>query len=930
MSMDIATLGLEIKTDKVKAGIDALTGLQQAGDRAERSAGNLGSAFNQVDSAASSCAAAVAKITGVTLSLAGAFYAAEKATSSWFNLLSGGISTVDEYQKKIISASYILSTMSDVKTPDLSKAYGEWKDYFAWWYRQSLEADKKAAASAQEIFAVGTELAKKGVVIRKESWEADRDTIARLTDLMKAVTPGYMNFEQQARGEVGALMEGAARMGAQTAQILSQIDPEFKKNITSAREQGTVLEYIRSILPQIKQYTLDLMGTWDAVGASLKSAWSVINLKAFGNAHREVVGLAEQLASRLVDNGQLTKEGERAAIALSNAWNSARERIIEAFDYLLKNSGQIIKDVGTIASVVGSIAGGAFSAAQGIIQMARELRALSDSPWIGALIGGAAGSRLGIWGALGGATLGFRAQVHRRPAREIEEFKGDKLPGEGLSLPSPSLDGPPPTSKVRKPSTDTDTGRAIDSLQKRLENFIQRLKIESAKAADEPFVALEEWRKKEASELARMEAALGISFAAREALESAYYSKRQALIDKFSEKEKKRHDESAKNQEKVWLDSLSLQKSLFDQLSALWPTELGFKQKALDLEIQINRATSDRKLMELERAGSVSKEQAAEIRGWEAILAAQKRYNLAMEYDKGLSGWAFGRVKAENQKNTWANAMEGAESFITDAFSQGIQGALSKTQVDWKETAKTMAVSFALNLGKQGIHWGFTQIAKGVLGASGIGQPGLTPARPLYVVEVGGKGNLGGAGQLGDLLSGNFDNEISFGNIPNIQEWNEVTGQWELVNAEFQNTFLEGSSLLTGAGSSILEFITQGASSLIEGISSIFGLVGKIGGEILGFLPFFHGGGPIYAHAGWPRLLPDEVPIIAKTGERVLSRAQNRDYEAGMRAAGGGGGQVINISIDARGADKSINWKRIVQKEILPVLIEERDRGRAF
>ena len=98
MSMDIATLGLEIKTDKVKAGIDALTGLQQAGDRAERSAGNLGSAFNQVDSAASSCAAAVAKITGVTLSLAGAFYAAEKATSSWFNLLSGGISIIDCYE----------------------------------------------------------------------------------------------------------------------------------------------------------------------------------------------------------------------------------------------------------------------------------------------------------------------------------------------------------------------------------------------------------------------------------------------------------------------------------------------------------------------------------------------------------------------------------------------------------------------------------------------------------------------------------------------------------------------------------------------------------------------------------------------------------------------------------------------------------------
>jgi hypothetical protein len=73
-------------------------------------------------------------------------------------------------------------------------------------------------------------------------------------------------------------------------------------------------------------------------------------------------------------------------------------------------------------------------------------------------------------------------------------------------------------------------------------------------------------------------------------------------------------------------------------------------------------------------------------------------------------------------------------------------------------------------------------------------------------------------------------------------------------------------------------------------------------------IPFFHEGGPIYAHAGWPRLAADEVPIIAQTGERVLSRRQNRDYEAGM-AAGGGGGSVVYSptyhinAIDARGVD---------------------------
>jgi hypothetical protein len=50
----------------------------------------------------------------------------------------------------------------------------------------------------------------------------------------------------------------------------------------------------------------------------------------------------------------------------------------------------------------------------------------------------------------------------------------------------------------------------------------------------------------------------------------------------------------------------------------------------------------------------------------------------------------------------------------------------------------------------------------------------------------------------------------------------------------------------------------------------------------------FHDGGVIRAHSG---LAVDEVPIIAQTGERVLSRKQNREYESGMR----GGGQTVII-----------------------------------
>jgi benzoyl-CoA reductase/2-hydroxyglutaryl-CoA dehydratase subunit BcrC/BadD/HgdB len=40
----------------------------------------------------------------------------------------------------------------------------------------------------------------------------------------------------------------------------------------------------------------------------------------------------------------------------------------------------------------------------------------------------------------------------------------------------------------------------------------------------------------------------------------------------------------------------------------------------------------------------------------------------------------------------------------------------------------------------------------------------------------------------------------------------------------------------------------------------------------------YHEGGIIRAHSGL-NLTPDEIPIIVQTGERILSRSQNKDYE---------------------------------------------------
>jgi hypothetical protein len=85
-----------------------------------------------------------------------------------------------------------------------------------------------------------------------------------------------------------------------------------------------------------------------------------------------------------------------------------------------------------------------------------------------------------------------------------------------------------------------------------------------------------------------------------------------------------------------------------------------------------------------------------------------------------------------------------------------------------------------------------------------------------------------------------------------------------------------------GGGSS-----TQGVSSGIYGSSSFVNIPTNTVAT-----PYYHSGGIIRAHNG---LAVDEVPIIAQTGERVLSRAQNKEYESNM-------GKTINYYIYAMDA----------------------------
>lgn len=107
----------------------------------------------------------------------------------------------------------------------------------------------------------------------------------------------------------------------------------------------------------------------------------------------------------------------------------------------------------------------------------------------------------------------------------------------------------------------------------------------------------------------------------------------------------------------------------------------------------------------------------------------------------------------------------------------------------------------------------------------------------------------------------------------------------------FTGQLKSAKDYLADFGRAIISVLTQALAKMI--------LIKTIGKAFPGLGQFMHQGGVVYAHQGL--LARDEVPIVAQTGERILSRRENREYERNVlgKSGGGsdgGGGVTININ----------------------------------
>jgi hypothetical protein len=700
----------------------------------------------------------------------------------------GGLTTIAMVFKKAISAADefkvatigIAAGLTNIAKP----GQGDFGDIFKRNLVFANEMAKKLEEVAAKQFAEPAEMMMAYNQFVQQGYAVtlkEADALGIVVDRIKLATQGQ-DANRQINQEIRALMQGQAVAGSMIAQELqTRLGPAWADIVNKHREAGDLLEFLAGLWPGMAAATDEVQKTLMAQGSTLQGHLKYLGREGLGGAYDEIVAFTRQINEYLKDHGK------ELAGNIATGWNA-------------------VKDV----------AGGVLTVVKGIYD------------WL-------------AWAATPVTFLVNKLNEAAKAPGVLEGMMGETAPIGGLkerrlTIPPPkaaAIAGPPPEVAAPRPPGGKGGGGA-ESAQRKLEDFINRMKTMNAKAASESFTVLEEWYRTETTALQRLEDKVGTSYEARSALDVAYQSKRKKLVDTFSDNEMKRFQEGVEKQEKLWASSLDIQRDQFDQLAQLSPLlgdQLAYKQKALDVEIQIGQAAFERKLIELQNAHIIEKSQADELRGLKAYENQLKRYALA--------------------KEDWAK--------------QGIGGGMLMAASDLRKSAETWAAESTAALLKS-----MPQQVSSLMASSFVG-----------------------------FLQGK---EMDFAQMG-----------WTMAEATTQK-LLEG-------------ILTQIIPTLADGVAGIFGgLLGDVGGGILdvamGFFGFHHGsGGPVAAVYGHHGLAPNEYPAILLGSERVLSPEETRAYDAGARSGGGGGGfSVGGIYIDARGASKDIDWRKVTQDQIIPEL----------
>ena len=786
-------------------------------------------------------------LIGRIAAMAAAWASVNKAIS----LVHGAMLNVDKYNVSILSVASSLTNMAE--QGDMSKIFQQNLAFSKNMYQAMALESSKHFANLQEMQTTYNRLTQSGYVVRLNEVGA----LGTLTDRIKLATAGQ-NTEVQLNTEIMALLSGQAKANSLLAlELQSRLGPGWADLVSKHKEAGDLLTWLATLYPGLTAANKEIQDTIQSQVATTQSLITLVEVGGLSTAYADIVDLIKLMNEYLRDH--------RAEL------ESHIAKIWENIKPLIEGSAKAIGNM-TVA----------------LINFGAQLDSIAKNPAFMALFGAAAGSRFGPLGAAIGAGVGAGTALQLRNydevAKGLERAKRAQsgligYGSEGEGYPSAPVTSPAAIKPLPKVPSGGGGGGGADQTLKEIEKIkreVGQARRDAVDGASEAFMLM--------------------------------YKIKKSNADMYLEADK--FQTTQLTQVKGYIDSLASSSSILTE-------QVQLKDLSLQYDIKISQQQLDQWLTQNKINGA----QADSYRQLLALTNASKQYarERQREIEMGtLKGWAIER--SSQQPTTVKDMMGGLESGMQNAFSSAWQGFLTQDKQSLAKAGQSIFQGLLGELTKGSIKKTFSGIAE-------LLKPAENSATN-YSSIGSGKGLTSVTSSSGAQLSKAAEglNKASIG-------FNANTAQFGLAAG---GLLLSGIGLATGStglvvAGTVLQFAglaiqlyqaiaaTTTAVSMTVAATALTGSAAALGAAAsmlmmsaaVSAIPFFHNGGLIYAHTGWPRLKSDERPIIAQTGERVLSRAQNRAYESGLGGDSGGSSKPVHVqttinvnAVDATGFDK--------------------------
>jgi hypothetical protein len=551
---------------------------------------------------------------------------------------------------------------------------------------------------------------------------------------------------------------------------------------------------------------------------------------------------------------------------------------------------------------------------EGVIDLLRQLGQLARNPLVMALMGGAAGSRLGPYGAVAGGVGGLFYGLQLRNYEEVEKglrraqgldhydalagfYGADIEPPRSRTLTGTEADfatggrgrGRGGGARAAKDTT-AQLMSLIDTLNKELARLSEGSLAEISRWYDEVIGKVGEWATSQDEAAQVMALAMQVRKAKEqkvaEDFENWYIGAVQDRVAQVLSEEKrllrefegiqgaKEHIAEVTETKLAQIGierettRLNLLRDYLGQMAGLAPlysTQLQFQEKILEIERQL----ADHRLKSLLLSKEITPEIYEQAKALQAVVDQAKQFTLEQEKWKtqgvggGLKAWAFSRPAEAEERGYYAglDMMRQVEQQV----GQGIGDAF---------------VGFVLGEGGNLAEIGF-RIAEAFF------RKGVEQLTAMAFDQIAAM--IGGVTEQTQMIA-------AATTAATIQTTAATTSAATTTGAA-----ATAGATLTTAGATLAASMISGATSAAAIMAGAKG-VGLVGGLFHGGGIVMHGGGIVprvyTAHAGLS-LKPDERLIRAQTGEGILPRsAMSRIGSGGFeRLRQGEGGAMAEVVV---------------------------------